>query len=272
MNTIDLTASAAFGKSGHYVARITGRDSKFTFARDFVGRNEGKRGETRRFTTDAEGMFITCDIDRRGGRDEEFWLLVVHPVRNVLVKTVLSREEAMTFATQLDKGVALIDLYRTERKDAIEGLLRETLTKLAKDADHLAKPVTTRTHWADLAPGEHTELEATRARVEEATRLGIALDAGILAELRTAGVLSVGETASHQATTVAHPFDLLTTEEIVVLRDAAAAELAKWEGVLRERRWAAHGEMKTEAAGGELPRETLVLGGVTLGSPIPVAQ
>ncbi len=59
---ITLSASADFGKTGQYVARIVGRDSKFTFNREFIGRKFGKRNETSQADVDDPGLYECCDV------------------------------------------------------------------------------------------------------------------------------------------------------------------------------------------------------------------
>ena len=101
---VTLTASAAYGFGGkQYIARITGRDAKFTFSREFVGRNSGKRNQTRSFDLDESdrGLYIVCDIDRKGDKDETYYLCRQRP-GDGFDKGVVSKERAMAFAKLLD--------------------------------------------------------------------------------------------------------------------------------------------------------------------------
>jgi hypothetical protein len=100
-STITLSASAAYGYSGkQYIARITGRDSKFTFFREFIGRKGGKRGDISEATVDDAGLYMTCDIDNKGRKDETFW--VVEEKDGGIVKECCATEEAMKLAKMLD--------------------------------------------------------------------------------------------------------------------------------------------------------------------------
>jgi hypothetical protein len=100
MATITLNARAAFGYGGkQYIARITGRDSKFTFAREFIGRKSGKRGEDASVMLDEAGLYIVCDVDRTGNRDESFCLF--DGARRVWIY----KEEAMALAKKIDEGI-----------------------------------------------------------------------------------------------------------------------------------------------------------------------
>lgn len=125
MQTITLSASAAYGFGGkQYIARITGRDAKFTFARDFIGRKGGKRGESAEATVDEPGLYVTCDVDRKGNKDDTYCLVWRAP-NGDMYSTPESLEEAMAIAKRLDAhedpsaiGCAEIrELYRTRNVD-----------------------------------------------------------------------------------------------------------------------------------------------------------
>lgn len=70
-----IEAKSDYGKSGQYVARINGRDSKFTFDREFVGRKQGKRNEWTEFETDEPGLYESCSVRKRG-KDSTYVLIV----------------------------------------------------------------------------------------------------------------------------------------------------------------------------------------------------
>lgn len=104
-NTITLTATARYGYGGkQYIALLTGRDPKFTFKREFVGRKEGKRRETATYTTDQPGLYMTCDLDSKGRKDETYWLL--EKVGRNLEDHTCSLEKAMEIASWLDKDIS----------------------------------------------------------------------------------------------------------------------------------------------------------------------
>lgn len=103
-STIQLTANAAYGHGGEqYIARITGRDSKFTFAREFVGRKSGKRGDHAEYDTDEPGLYLECDVDKNGDKDETYYL--VYSLEGVGLTTIRpTKEEMMDLARRLDAG------------------------------------------------------------------------------------------------------------------------------------------------------------------------
>lgn len=98
---IHLTASASYGNGGkQYIARITGRDSKFTFAREFIGRKCGKRNESAEADVDDAGLYVTCDIDRKGNKGETY--VIVEEKDGGLVKDNVDKDDAMTLAKLMD--------------------------------------------------------------------------------------------------------------------------------------------------------------------------
>ena len=98
MSTLNLSASGSYGNAKQYVARITGRDSKFTFSREFIGRKSGKRGESTEATVDEPGLYMTCDVDRKGGKDETFILFDGERDEQVTL------EQAMEIAKRMQAG------------------------------------------------------------------------------------------------------------------------------------------------------------------------
>lgn len=107
--SITLTASAKYGFGGkQYIARITGRDPKFTFSREFVGQKSGKRRESAEYVTDEPGLYITCDIDRKGNKDETF-VLIEADSSGGLSESTCTKEEAMQIAKLMDSGKSFED-------------------------------------------------------------------------------------------------------------------------------------------------------------------
>lgn len=111
---ITLSASAAFGQSGQFIARLTGRDSKFTFNREFIGRKGGKRNDVTTADVDDEGLFEHCDVTRKG---KESYFAVTMVIGGTLTKMKATKEEAMAIAKGFEAGRTLTDLI-TPFKDA----------------------------------------------------------------------------------------------------------------------------------------------------------
>lgn len=102
-STVTLNAAARFGYGGkQFVARITGRHPKFTFAYDFMGKKEGKRGESTNVMIDDPGIYITRDVDSKGRADDSFAL--VYAVDGELRMLWIAREFAMKLGKALDSG------------------------------------------------------------------------------------------------------------------------------------------------------------------------
>ncbi len=121
---IRLQASASYGHTGQYVARLTGRDSKFTFAREFIGRRSER---TSTADVDDAGLYEICDVDRRGGKDSTYW--VVAKVGDELYKFAASKAEAMKIAKAFDDGRKLEDVVSPwlscrELRDVAEAIVK----------------------------------------------------------------------------------------------------------------------------------------------------
>jgi len=106
---ITLTASAEFGHTGQYVARITGRDSKFTFAREFVGSKGGKRNEITTADIDEPGLYECRDVTRKG-RNDRYRLIVRRG--DTLERLASDKADAMQIARALDEGRTIDQVVR----------------------------------------------------------------------------------------------------------------------------------------------------------------
>jgi hypothetical protein len=121
---ITLTASADFGFSGQYVARITGRDSKYTFSREFLGRKGGKRNEDTTADVDDLGLYEVCDVTKRG-KDSAFWLVIEG--RAGMARISCSKEDAMKIAKEMDAGRRFEDILAVTPYDVEARALRERI-------------------------------------------------------------------------------------------------------------------------------------------------
>lgn len=184
---IKFTASADYGKSGQFVARITGRDSKFTFSREFVGRREGKRGETTVYETDETGIFEECSATKRG-KDSEFWFAMMDGERHIALK--VDKADAMKAAKELDNGRAFDSIVRVLPRDVEAKQLkkqRETLVRLAGSywsPDDLDKVI--EAPAADEFPCGLTG-SITRRELQDTRRAALEQVDARLAELEAAG-------------------------------------------------------------------------------------
>jgi hypothetical protein len=103
--TIKLKADARYGYQGkQYIARITGRDPKMTFAREFVGQKGGKRGDVTEYLTDEVGLYVTCDIDSKGRKDETYILIESTGKGEDLTDSTCEKDQAMRVAKYMDEG------------------------------------------------------------------------------------------------------------------------------------------------------------------------
>jgi hypothetical protein len=106
---VTLTAEADYGLSGQYIAQITGRDKKYVFSREFVGRKCGRRNETTEARVDDAGLYEVCNATRHG-KNSRF--VVLAEVGGELRVIKITREQAMKIAKALDDGQDFADLVR----------------------------------------------------------------------------------------------------------------------------------------------------------------
>lgn len=99
---ITLQASADYGHSGQYVARIVGRDAKYTFAREFIGRKGGKRGDCTNADVDDPGLYEMCDVTRKRGKESRYRVILADGETLRVVRA--DKDEAMKIARALDEG------------------------------------------------------------------------------------------------------------------------------------------------------------------------
>lgn len=127
MSTVTLNASADFGYTGQYVARLVGRDSKFTFNREFVGSKWGKRGEGSSAEVDDPGIYECRDVTRKGKVDRYY---VVAELDGELRKIRSDKADCMAIAKAVGGGRAFGEVValswqvpeegKTERKPVYE--------------------------------------------------------------------------------------------------------------------------------------------------------
>jgi hypothetical protein len=187
---ITLSATARYGFGGkQYIARITGRDRKFTFAREFVGRREGKRNEDSVFETDEPGLYLCCDIDRRGDKEERFRLVL--PWEDDVAVWKVAKEDALKIARALDDGRELADCvevwgFNQEARD-----LRKLATELrdkvipAGGYDWIGRIRNATGNLPPDATEEQAEAERARLEAELVSQAGAA--EARMAELEAAG-------------------------------------------------------------------------------------
>lgn len=163
---INFSASADYGHTGQYVARIIGRNSKFTFEREFLGRKSGKRNEYTSADVDTPGIYEECAVDRKRGKQSTYYVLLegragqcAHPI---------AKDAAMQIAKLLDAGHALGELAQlTEDESGLVLSLTPAAAKRAAAAQTL--DTATEACWAVLQalPEKDAKkvLSALRARV-----------------------------------------------------------------------------------------------------------
>lgn len=84
------------GAKKPYIARITGRDSKVTFAREFIG--------AERVDVDTPGLYETRGVDKKGRGDDPEYVLVLESSDGEVGEFTASKEDAMKIAKAFDAG------------------------------------------------------------------------------------------------------------------------------------------------------------------------
>lgn len=105
MSTVDLQAKADYQQSGQYIARLLGRNHKYTFRREFVGRNDYTE-----FTTDEVGLFEVCDSTRKG--KERRYRITAPDEKGEMFAWKISLETAMKIAKWMDDRYHLESCFR----------------------------------------------------------------------------------------------------------------------------------------------------------------
>jgi hypothetical protein len=177
---ITLNASARYGYGGkQFIARITGRNSKFTFDYEFIGKKGGKRNESSEADVDDPGLYICRDIDSKGRVEDRFRLIVGEGDAQKVVRT--DKEDAMKIAKAMDSGRRFSDIV-----DDHGCTITERQAEVAATAKTIDEAVAS--CWAILQALPEKEakkvLAALRVRVSppkvglaEETPVGIASDA-----------------------------------------------------------------------------------------------
>lgn len=131
--TITLSAKSDFGKTGQYIARLTGRDKKVQFAREFVGTKSGKRNDWTSFETDETGVFEINDETRKG-RDRSYVLVVEW--NDDLHKFTSDKEDALAICKRLQTGESFDEMIAVER----EPMVRTEVHQVCPDCDRQMTP------------------------------------------------------------------------------------------------------------------------------------
>lgn len=84
------------GAKKAYIARITGRDSKMTFAREFLGKES--------VDVDTPGLYETRSVDKKGRPEDPDYILICEVNGETRSNRTVTKEDAMKIAKALDQG------------------------------------------------------------------------------------------------------------------------------------------------------------------------
>lgn len=107
---IKFDASADYGLSGQYIARLRGRAPKVTFEREFLGHKWGKRNEGTTALVDEPALVEVVNVTRKG-KDRNYWLVVEYAGELARLRT--DEDDAMAIAKRLDGGETITEIIET---------------------------------------------------------------------------------------------------------------------------------------------------------------
>jgi hypothetical protein len=116
---ITFTATADYGQTGHYIARILGRAPRVQFRREFLGRRSGKRNDISTALVDDPGLYEVVNATRKG-KDRDYWILLEFEGQLRQVRS--DEDDFMTIAKRLDGGETLeqIVVFESVAREAQE--------------------------------------------------------------------------------------------------------------------------------------------------------
>lgn len=181
--SLKFTATADYGLSGQYVARLRGRHSKFTFEREFLGRKSGKRNEFTQVEIDEPGLYEECDVGKRG-KSSTYYAMVPGRTEGGFFAQPIPSASAMALAKLLDAGHAWSELARVhETDDAVVLTLTPAAAKRAAAAHTLESAI--ETCWAALQALPEKEAK----KVLSALKLRVSPPKAAIAEPHRIGVI-----------------------------------------------------------------------------------
>jgi hypothetical protein len=160
--TITLSASARYGYGGkQFIARITGRDKKFTFEREFIGKKVGKRGEDTSVVVDEPGLYVERNIDSKG-RSDETYQIIWRDGDKLRLFVLDDISQAMGIATEIGDGA---DPTELGRRECLVWLRSQQQEAAAKDPEEKFYPKTKILELDETTQYTRREIMARRAEV-----------------------------------------------------------------------------------------------------------
>lgn len=108
---IELSSSnRAYNVKGDYVARIAGKDAKYTFQREFLGATAG---------IDEPGLYEICNIDKRGDKNHVYRVIAESPEGELIAL----RAGGDNLDGQDGRAVAIVIAKRLSAGESIEDII-----------------------------------------------------------------------------------------------------------------------------------------------------
>jgi hypothetical protein len=179
---------APAGAKKAYVARITGRDSKLTFAREFIGNGD--------VLVDDAGLYEVRNVDKKGRPNDSYYVVLEHD-GEIRRSTVMNREQAMPIAkamaertinaivefvgrpSRLDPTKIVFDAVLITAKQAEKKAVAQTIDQITDDCWKMLQMIPEKQAKAVLAALKarvSPKVPATVAPLSEETPVGIIND------------------------------------------------------------------------------------------------
>lgn len=200
MTTITLTANAKFGQSGQFVARINGRDSKFTFNREFIGSKSGKRGETTSAEVDDPGLYEERDVDSKGRKEDSY--VLVYPTKDGGLSFVrgIAKDLAMTIAKRMDAGESI-----DWRRESLPRQIQIQRERIAGYQNKLTMTTVLDVAIGSLAAGEtvtYAQLAEERGKIAERLERELAGEPEPQGDVRAAAIAQIRALMAEHSITI----------------------------------------------------------------------
>lgn len=164
-NSIKFSAEAAFGHTGQFIARVTGPDSRFGVALEFLGHKNGKRGELTTVTIVDSGLYKTRSVDRKGCKDDTYY--VVWQLDDVLIQTQVSEADALKLAKDLGSS----NIEGLGRREEIADTEELIVSSQGKDPSELIDVKASTAMELGIEPGKMPRKDLVAARLQYVQRM-----------------------------------------------------------------------------------------------------
>lgn len=159
---IELVAvSKEYGNNRQYIARITGRHSKFVFEREFIGRKLDRRTEA---LVDEPGCYEVTDLNKLGQKDSSYFFVLDTP--SGLQSLITDAHDVAMVQKRIESGEQFCQIVQAIEQDG--KWLYRILTKVQAKHASVATTVASATEhcWSVLQALPEKEAKAVLAALK----------------------------------------------------------------------------------------------------------